>query len=101
MRSAVWALTVWCTASMMGALPAAARDYPFCIKGCDFGTGRGDCSFSSYQQCQASASGRDAYCAENPYFTAKAELQPDRSRQSEGGTDAQSGFGDFGGRNGL
>jgi Protein of unknown function (DUF3551) len=41
-----------------------------------------DCSFSSYQQCQASASGRDAYCAENPYFTAKAELQPDRSRQS-------------------
>jgi hypothetical protein len=32
--------------------------------------------------CQASASGRDAYCAENPYFTAKAELQPDRSRQS-------------------
>jgi hypothetical protein len=51
MRRAVWALTVWCTASTMGALPAAARDYPFCIKGCDFGTGRGDCSFSSYQQC--------------------------------------------------
>ena len=49
---------------------------------CDFGAGRGDCSFSSLQQCQATASGRDAYCAENPYFNAKDELQPDRSRQS-------------------
>ena len=82
MRRAIWALTVWCTASTMGALPAAARDYPFCIKGCDFGTGRGDCSFSSYQQCQATASGRDAYCDTNPYFSANAELQPNGSRQS-------------------
>jgi hypothetical protein len=81
MRTAIWALAA-CCASVSGALPVAAQDYPFCIKGCDFGGGRGDCSFSSYQQYQASASGRDAYCAENPYFTAKAELQPDRSRQS-------------------
>jgi uncharacterized protein YgiB involved in biofilm formation len=69
--------------SVIGTLPAAARDYPFCIKGCDFGSGRGDCSYSSYQQCQASASGRDAWCAENPYFNARAELLPDRSRQSK------------------
>ena len=82
MRTVFWGLLVGCALSTLNALPAAARDYPFCIKGCDFGAGRGDCSFSSYQQCQASASGRDAYCAENPYFTAKAELQPDRSRQS-------------------
>jgi hypothetical protein len=40
--------------------------------GCDFGAGRADCGFSSYQQCQASASGRVAYCSENPYFTVKA-----------------------------
>jgi hypothetical protein len=78
----IWALIACAAALMSGALPAMAQDYPFCIKGCDFGAGRGDCSFSSYQQCQASASGRDAYCSENPYFTAKAELQPDRSRQS-------------------
>ncbi len=82
MRRAVWALMVGCAASASGAIPAAARDYPFCIKGCDFGAGRGDCSFSSYQQCQASASGRDAYCAENPYFSANAELQPNRIHQS-------------------
>jgi hypothetical protein len=82
MRRAVWALMVCCAASTMGAPPAAAQNYPFCIKGCDFGAGRGDCSFSSYQQCLATASGRDAYCDANPYFSARAELQPNRSRQS-------------------
>jgi Protein of unknown function (DUF3551) len=49
---------------------------------CDFGAGRGDCSFSSYQQCQATASGRDACCGANPYFSVNAELQSNRSRQS-------------------
>jgi hypothetical protein len=82
MRRAFWALMVCAATSTTGALPAAARDYPFCIKGCDFGGGRGDCSFSSYQQCQATAAGRDAYCAENPYFNAKAEPQSNHSRQS-------------------
>ena len=42
------------------AMPAAARDFPYCIKGCDFGAGAGDCSFSSLAQCQATASGQDA-----------------------------------------
>jgi hypothetical protein len=82
MRRAICALMLCCAASASSAIPAAAQDFPFCIKGCDFGAGRGDCSFSSYRQCQASAAGRDAYCAENPYFTARAELQPDRNRQS-------------------
>jgi hypothetical protein len=82
MRAAWLALMVCCAGSAVGAMPAAARDYPYCIKGCDFGAGRGDCSFSSYQQCQATASGRDAYCAENPFFNAKAESLSDRLRQS-------------------
>jgi uncharacterized protein DUF3551 len=64
------------------ATPAAAGEFPYCIKGCDFGAGAGDCSFSSLAQCQATASGRDASCAANPYFNARADMQPDRSRQS-------------------
>jgi len=64
------------------AAPAAAGEFPYCIKGCDFGAGAGDCSFSSLAQCQATASGRDASCAANPYFNARADMQPDRSRQS-------------------
>jgi len=82
MRIALWRAMAFCAVAILGALPAMARDYPFCIKGCDFGAGRGECSFSSYQQCQATASGRDATCAENPYYSAKAELAPDRNRLS-------------------
>ncbi len=52
---------------------AAARDFPFCLKGCDFGNG--DCSFVSYQQCQATASGRDAWCDVNPAFHQGREPQ--------------------------
>jgi hypothetical protein len=81
MRRAIWALAIFGSASM-GVLPAASRDYPFCIKGCDYGAGLGDCSFSSYQQCQATVSGRVGYCDINPYFNGKAELQVDRSRMS-------------------
>ena len=46
MPRAFRALMLCCAVSITGELPAAARDYPFCIKGCDFGGGRGDCSNS-------------------------------------------------------
>jgi hypothetical protein len=78
MRGSLWALLAIGVIAAIDAAPVAARDMPFCIRGCDFGSG--DCSFSSYQQCQATASGRDAYCDANPYF--KAEPGPDRARQS-------------------
>ena len=83
MRKAVLALMAFGVACVVDAAPAAAKDYPYCIKGCDFGGGAGDCSFSSYQQCQAAASGRDATCAANPYFNANAEMLTDRSRMSK------------------
>jgi hypothetical protein len=67
MRRALLALSAICAVSAATS-GAAARDLPYCIKGCDFGAGAGDCSFSSLAQCQASASGRDATCAANPYF---------------------------------
>ena len=31
MRKVFWALILCCAGSTLGALPAAARDYPFCI----------------------------------------------------------------------
>jgi Protein of unknown function (DUF3551) len=82
MRKSLWVLTLCCAAWTFGALPAAAQEFPFCIKGCDFGDGRGDCSFSSYAQCQASAAGRTAWCDANPYYNARAELRPTHSRMS-------------------
>jgi Protein of unknown function (DUF3551) len=83
MRRAIWALMAIGAFAAIDAAPAAAGGMPFCIKGCDFGGGAGDCSFSTYQQCQATASGRDATCATNPYFSANAEMLPDRSRMSK------------------
>lgn len=83
MRRAIWALMAIAAFAAIDAAPAAAGGMPFCIKGCDFGGGAGDCSFSTYQQCQATASGRDATCATNPYFNANAEMLSDRSRMSK------------------
>jgi hypothetical protein len=73
MRRAGLALMMAC--AIPTAMPVAAGELPYCIKGCDFGGGAGDCSFSSLAQCQATASGRDAYCAANPYFSARAEMK--------------------------
>ncbi|WP_108516197.1 DUF3551 domain-containing protein [Bradyrhizobium algeriense] len=81
MRRAWLALMAAFAVSATVAMPAVAREFPYCIKGCDFGAGAGDCSFSTLAQCQATASGRDASCAANPYFNAKADMQTDRSRQ--------------------
>jgi hypothetical protein len=66
----------------LSAMPAMAGEYPYCIQGCDFGGGRGDCSFATYQQCQATAAGRDAWCAANPDFNAKAASLGNRGRPS-------------------
>jgi Protein of unknown function (DUF3551) len=77
MQRAWLALMMAFTVSATVAMPAAAGGYPYCIKGCDFGAGAGDCSFLSLAQCQATASGRDASCAANPYFNAKADIKAD------------------------
>ena len=41
--------------------PAAAYDYPWCVQGRGVGI-PGDCSYQTYGQCMASASGRNVYC---------------------------------------
>jgi hypothetical protein len=79
MRNAVWALLALGSIGTIDATPAAALDYPYCIKGCDFGSGLGDCSYATLQQCQATASGLVATCVANPYFNQRADLQPNRS----------------------
>ncbi len=45
--------------------PAAAYDYPWCAQGKGVGV-PGDCSYQTYGQCMASASGRNLYCNVNP-----------------------------------
>jgi hypothetical protein len=69
------------------ASPAAAGnpagDGAFCISGFIYGHGLGDCSFVSYAQCQATASGQEATCLANPYYNAGPETprgRPSRRR---------------------
>lgn len=71
MRSTKWAILAFAalgTSWIAGSVePAAADpfDYPWYIQGRDEGY-PGYCGYQTYQQCQASASGRDAYCGINP-----------------------------------
>jgi hypothetical protein len=74
MRAALLALTAIVTVLAIDATPAAARDYPYCIKGKQWLSPIGDCSFDSYAQCQATASGRFAYCDVNPFYNSRAQM---------------------------
>jgi hypothetical protein len=50
---------------VVGSAPASARDYAYCLQSRHVGI-PGDCSYSTYAQCMASASGRNAECNINP-----------------------------------
>jgi len=56
----------------MAGIPSAGAvgtQYPFCIQGDQF-PGLSNCTFTSYQQCQATASGTNNSCIANPYYNA-------------------------------
>jgi hypothetical protein len=58
----------------LGALPAEAvgTRYPFCIQGDEY-PGLSYCTFTSYEQCQATASGRFLQCIANPYYVGDSD----------------------------
>lgn len=76
MRNLVLALLATSGLALVGTAPAQAVGfrYPFCLQGND-SPGLSNCSFASYEQCQATASGRFLYCIENPYYN--ADVGPD------------------------
>lgn len=78
-------------ATMAGAGPAAAFDYPYCIQGKDWGM-PGDCSYVSYQSCMATASGRGVYCAVNPRVAFGRPLPEPRRHDRHHYSDYDNGF---------
>jgi Protein of unknown function (DUF3551) len=62
---AILALLSVVAVTIAAPTPAAAIDYPWCIQGGGYGA-PGDCSYRSYAQCMASASGRRVSCNVNP-----------------------------------
>jgi len=68
MRKAILAIATLMSvgaATLAASGPAAAYDYPWCVQGRGVGI-PGDCSYQTYAQCMASASGRALYCGVNP-----------------------------------
>ncbi len=55
--------------AMLGALPAEAvgTRHPFCLQGQEY-PGLSYCTFDSYGQCMATASGRHLSCIANPFY---------------------------------
>jgi hypothetical protein len=74
---ALLALSAAAATTTAGSTPAAAYDYPYCVQGRGVGV-PGDCSYQTYSQCMASASGRGLYCNVNP--RAALNQQPRRGR---------------------
>jgi hypothetical protein len=64
-------VTVFVLTAAGSLTPAAAQGRvqdQFCLQGRSWGY-PGNCQFSSYRQCMATASGTDAYCGINPLYT--------------------------------
>ena len=75
------ALSAAGVATLATSVPAAAYDYPWCVQGRGVGI-PGDCSYQTYAQCEASASGRGLYCNGNP--RAALNRMPQRSGRYRG-----------------
>jgi uncharacterized protein DUF3551 len=74
MRTLVIALATSTAIFAAASTPSVAQTYPYCLQSEEYAGGAGDCSFSTYAQCQASASGRPGTCALNRNFNANAQL---------------------------
>lgn len=86
MRRIVLAVLGVTALGMIGSAPAEAvgSRYPFCLQGND-SPGLSNCTFTSYQQCQATASGRFLYCIANPFYQDGSEFEePRRPRRGQG-----------------
>ena len=59
------ALTILTMVIVLAAGDARAGSDSYCLQGRQWGY-PGNCQFSSYAQCMATASGTDAYCGINP-----------------------------------
>ena len=81
MRNICLALLAAAGLAGLATAPAEAVGvrYPFCLQGEDY-PGLSNCSFTSYGQCQATASGRRLWCIENPYYNDGDDPRPTRGR---------------------
>ena len=60
--------------ALMSTLPAQAvgTRHAFCLQGYEY-PALSYCTFDTYEQCQATASGRNLYCVANPFFQGQSD----------------------------
>ena len=87
MRKTILAFLAASGLAGLDALPAEAvgTRYPFCITGPEQ-PGLSNCTFTSYEQCQATASGRLLACIANPYYVGERDVPPSAYRPLPGRT---------------
>lgn len=83
MRILRWIMLTFAT--IMAAAPATAQRYdpryPVCLqKWGEAGATGIDCSYTSLEQCKATASGLSASCFANPYSPQLQQAMPGRTR---------------------
>src|SRR5689334_4882409 len=85
MRKAILAVLAAGALATLHTVPAEAvgTRYPFCLQGNEY-PGLSYCTFTSYEQCQATASGRFLSCIANPYYVSEGEPPPAAYRPLRG-----------------
>jgi hypothetical protein len=85
MRNLILAVLAATGLATAATAPAAAvgTKYPFCMHGRDYPS-LSDCSYTSFEQCQATASGRFLECIANPYYIPPGEPRAPRRRVQPG-----------------
>jgi hypothetical protein len=85
MRMLRWTLLA---AAILAVTPATAQRYdpyyPICFEGKIGDSYRIDCSYTSLDQCRATASGLGATCRINPYWSQANRIPPGRSSRHQG-----------------
>jgi hypothetical protein len=81
MRAAILELLAIGATAAINVPPAQARELPFCMKGQGIADAHGDCSYATYEQCAASASGRYNYCDTNPFYVGRPAPAPAPQRR--------------------
>ena|SRR5215475_9307806 len=86
MRLLRW--TLLAAVTILAATPAAAQRYdpryPVCFEGKIGDSYRIDCSFTSLDECRATASGLGATCRANPYWSQANQIPPARASRHRG-----------------
>ena len=85
----IFSLAVLTTVAVLTTAPAVAQrydgNYPICLQSYGLGGSYNiDCSYTSMEQCQATASGLSATCNANPYY-ANARVPAPGSRRTRRG----------------